>query len=483
MKLTQTELLEKINNLNKKKPIIKEGKEIQRATLPADADALEQHEEAIRQNKERLDPKNQSAEVKALIKDTASEESRYNHFDVVDRKDLAKRINEAKKNGLTFKVSRSQKEGFRYDFKVLKEDYLKKDAGDPDTNCAAFNKATTINSLGESAKEENTKEKIDMDTKEEDLPDTFEGKIDFLLADEEEAIDGYNKVISAISEDEDMDNVVSQLETIRDEEIAHKEFLAQVKEDINATYNASIDPEDLITDDDVAELDDESDEDSLTEELKVFTSTLEGFHPSKQAEVFWQDIVDNNKVEDLEYALEELYPDGISDVALDDLLVNEEDWIRDIIDLEEFDDDTDTEEADYDDSDDIDPIDFDEDDLEDKADVDELDDIDDIETDSDEMVDLDTEASEDDEEPAKESKDDLDDEPEEEDDKTDRLADSFINKQFKATSTLTEDEKPAGRDFTTSKEMATAQEDDEDVVDIDDDCVDNMLGCPKAPKE
>ena len=497
MKLTQTELLEKINNLNKKKPIIKEGKEIQRATFPADADALEQHEEAIKQNKERLDPKNQSAEVKALIKDTASEESRYSHFDVVDRKDLAKRINEAKKNGLTFKVSRSQKEGFRYDFKVLNEDYLKKDAGDPDVNCSAFNKATTINSLSESTKEEPNDENIEKDVEIKDLPDTFEGKIDFLLEDEEEAIEGYDNVIAALSEDEDLENVVSQLETIRDEEIAHKEFLQQVKEDINATYNVAVDPEDIITDDDVEELDDEP----LNEELKVYTSTLDGFHPSKNAEIFWQDIVDNNKVEDLEYALEELYPDGISDVALDDLLVNEEDWIRDIIDLQEVDDDVDTEDDDYD-TEDTTPIDFDEDDLEDVSDTD-----DDMEEDSDEdYIDLDDEepiakpdASEDDDieeytedededededtdSKDKDSKDDDKDDDSDED-KTDRLADGFINKQFKATSTLTEDEKLGARDLATKQEMATAQEDDEEVVDIDDDCVDNMLGCPKAPKE
>lgn len=465
MKLTQTELLEKINNLNKKKPIIKEGKEIQRATFPADADALEQHEEAIKQNKERLDPKNQSAEVKALIKDTASEESRYSHFDVVDRKDLAKRINEAKKNGLTFKVSRSQKEGFRYDFKVLNEDYLKKDAGDPDVNCSAFNKATTINSLSESTKEELKDENIEKDVETKDLPDTFKGKIDFLLEDEEEAIEGYDNVIAALSEDEDLENVISQLETIRDEEIAHKEFLQQVKEDINATYNVAVDPEDIITDDDVEELDDES----LNEELKVYTSTLDGFHPSKNAEIFWQDIVDNNKVEDLEYALEELYPDGISDVALDDLLVNEEDWIRDIIDLQEVDDAVDTEDDDYD-TEDTTPIDFDEDDLEDVSDTD--DDIEEYTEDEDE----DTDSKD------KDSKDDDKDDDSDED-KTDRLADGFINKQFKATSTLTEDEKLGARDLATKQEMATAQEDDEEVVDIDDDCVDNMLGCPKAPKE
>lgn len=195
--------------------------------------------------------------------------------------------------------------------------------------------------------------------------------------------------------------------------------------------------------------------------------------------------------------MEELYPDGISDVALDDLLVNEEDWIRDIIDLQEVDDAVDTEDDDYD-TEDTTPIDFDEDDLEDVSDTD-----DDMEEDSDEdYIDLDDEepiakpdASEDDDieeytedededmdSKDKDSKDDDKDDDSDED-KTDRLADGFINKQFKATSTLTEDEKLGARDLATKQEMATAQEDDEEVVDIDDDCVDNMLGCPKAPKE
>lgn len=70
---------------------------------------------------------------------------------------------------------------------------------------------------------------------DETLPESFEGKIDFLAADEEEAIEGYDKVILALS-DEKYENVRKQLEIIRDEEVAHKEFLENVKEDLEAVY-------------------------------------------------------------------------------------------------------------------------------------------------------------------------------------------------------------------------------------------------------
>ena len=61
---------------------------------------------------------------------------------------------------------------------------------------------------------------------------SFDDKMDFLAKDEEEAIDGYDKVIDTV-EDE---HVKDQLEHIRDEEVAHKEFLDAVKEDPSIEY-------------------------------------------------------------------------------------------------------------------------------------------------------------------------------------------------------------------------------------------------------
>lgn len=73
-------------------------------------------------------------------------------------------------------------------------------------------------------------EDVDDDMKVGEM--SFDDKMDFLAKDEQEAIDGYDEVIDTV-EDE---HVKDQLEHIRDEEVAHKEFLDAVKEDSSLTY-------------------------------------------------------------------------------------------------------------------------------------------------------------------------------------------------------------------------------------------------------
>ena len=70
------------------------------------------------------------------------------------------------------------------------------------------------------------------EAKEELKLETFEDKMDFLAKDEQEAIDGYDKVI-ALVEDE---HVKEQLTHIKEEEIAHKDFLEVLKKDPSAIY-------------------------------------------------------------------------------------------------------------------------------------------------------------------------------------------------------------------------------------------------------
>lgn len=491
MKLTKNELLEKINNLNKQKPL-KESKEIQRVASPADADALEQHEEALKQNKERLDPKNYEKDVKDLIQETASEESRYRHFDVVDRKELAKRINEAKEKGLDFKVSRSIKEGFRYTLKVLNEDFMKKEAGDPDVNCSAFNKATDVQAsspatgLGE-----------DVENEEE---------VDTLLVPkpikEEDLID-YKKLVNEIccwlANNEDIEGVSFPLIDHLVEVGYDEDFVNNLFEhcDDESEEIVGDEPEEEIDDDEIIDDEESTLDEDLDEELKVYTSTLEGFHPSVRCEDFWNEIVENDKVEDLEYALEALYPDGISDIALDDLLSNEEDWIRDIIELpydeeesqensDEDEESEDDDETDYPEEDDIesDELEFeDESDEKEPSDDEAIADEDDIEP-----VDFDDE-----EEVTKEPKKELEEEsletqPKKEtdeivecdeidDDKTQSLADGFINKNFKEN---TDEKDPKGE---VKEQLKESEESEDEVVDICEDDVNNMLGCPKKEEE
>ena len=80
----------------------------------ADAVAMEQHIADRAAGLERRANPDKDPLVKELIDETASEKSRTLHYDVVDRKGLAKILTEAKKNKCDFKVGRSDKAGYRY---------------------------------------------------------------------------------------------------------------------------------------------------------------------------------------------------------------------------------------------------------------------------------------------------------------------------------------------------------------------------------
>lgn len=541
MKIEKNELIESIKNLNKKKPL-KEQKEIQRVLPPADADAQEQHQQALEQNAKRRDPKNYEKEVKELIEETASEDSRYRHFDVVDRKDLAKRINEAKEKGLDFKVSKSKKDGFRYELAVLKEEFIKKEAGDPEVNVQAFNNATNVGAsspmtgLGEDMEEEPIEQCSICDS------------IKFLIDDEKEAIDGYKKADECLEslDDEELKVKISSLYNhIIGEELEHirelQEMLAEV--DPNCSKELSIELHEQLTDDvynyeddgsprprvsgeqlaydlvswisdhegdvldDVIEYLDRlgydervinglffrgdalieniessnADENDLDEELKIYTSSLSNFHPSERAKDLWDEIKENHKEEDLEYMLETLYPDGISDVALDDLLCYEEDWIRDLIDLPLEDEETEDSIPDEDetlddlDDEDIEPLDV-------ESDIESEDDIEPIEYDDEEdeieepKIDNDSEKDKSKEDEPKESDEDIE---KDDEDKVNDIAEGFIKKNFKPN-TLNED---TTVEETMKKAVCESSDDDEEIVEVNDEVVEGMMGLPTSKKD
>lgn len=82
--------------------------------------------------------------------------------------------------------------------------------------------------------EESLKEaKEEEEEKEEPKLDTFEEQMDFLAADEEEAISGYDLVLGLVKDE----HVKEQLHHIRDEEVAHREFLRAVKDDPTLVYS------------------------------------------------------------------------------------------------------------------------------------------------------------------------------------------------------------------------------------------------------
>ena len=62
--------------------------------------------------------------------------------------------------------------------------------------------------------------------------------LEFLAKDEEEAIDGYDEVISKLGNSP----IVEQLKKIRDEEVAHLNFLNEAKENPNLEY---VDPNEV----------------------------------------------------------------------------------------------------------------------------------------------------------------------------------------------------------------------------------------------
>lgn len=80
--------------------------------------------------------------------------------------------------------------------------------------------------------------------KEEKLElETFENKMDFLAKDEQEAIDGYDKVIAMLDSEQDA-FVIEQLTKIKVEEEAHKKYLEDVKTNKELEYTEPLEQED-----------------------------------------------------------------------------------------------------------------------------------------------------------------------------------------------------------------------------------------------
>ena len=109
--------------------------------------------------------------------------------------------------------------------------WLKGDAG------ISFKKDAIIDSTEDlvAVKDEDASYEVESlkEEKEEPKLETFDEQMDFLASDEQEAIDGYEKVLGLV-EDE---HVKAQLDKILEEERAHKEFLEAVKKDKSLEYS------------------------------------------------------------------------------------------------------------------------------------------------------------------------------------------------------------------------------------------------------
>lgn len=63
---------------------------------------------------------------------------------------------------------------------------------------------------------------------------------------------------------------------------------------------------------------------------------IDGYNPWSGAVSTWEEIQEANKVDELEYLLEEIYPEGITDTQLNDLLWFESDWVFAQLDMNDM---------------------------------------------------------------------------------------------------------------------------------------------------
>jgi rubrerythrin len=183
---------------------------------------------------------------------------------VVDRKALGALIKECKEAGRKYRVKKSLEEGFRYVFEEFEDAYPEcyfvchsdEDANNengyfdtvedakayaeahPEICCIFKVCGNEEEKVWEKSLEECNKQEVKEDVEEvvvaeETLPETFDGKMDFLAADEDEAIAGYEKILPLIEEE----SVKEQLTKILEEEKAHKAFLEGVKADHSLVYS------------------------------------------------------------------------------------------------------------------------------------------------------------------------------------------------------------------------------------------------------
>jgi hypothetical protein len=61
--------------------------------------------------------------------------------------------------------------------------------------------------------------------------------------------------------------------------------------------------------------------------LKIYVDTTANYKPWCGAVSTYETIVEEDKLDDLDFLLEELYPEGISESHLNDILWFESDWV------------------------------------------------------------------------------------------------------------------------------------------------------------
>ena len=73
--------------------------------------------------------------------------------------------------------------------------------------------------------------------------------------------------------------------------------------------------------------------------LKIYKETVSEFTPWSGAVSTYDTIVEENKLDDLDFLLEDLYPEGISEGQLNDILWFESDWVFENLGIKEDEED------------------------------------------------------------------------------------------------------------------------------------------------
>lgn len=68
--------------------------------------------------------------------------------------------------------------------------------------------------------------------------------------------------------------------------------------------------------------------------MRLYTDGLSNYEPWSGAVDFYNEIVNAGKLDELEFALDEMYPEGMSETELNDLLWHDEDWLRGFLDMD-----------------------------------------------------------------------------------------------------------------------------------------------------
>ena len=73
--------------------------------------------------------------------------------------------------------------------------------------------------------------------------------------------------------------------------------------------------------------------------MKIYSEGIETFSPWAGAVDTYETICNEGKLEDLEFLLEELYPDGLTETELNDILWFDDEWVYEMLGIKTEDED------------------------------------------------------------------------------------------------------------------------------------------------